>query len=282
MQYLIKEGLGIDPLVLNKTNGYEKYLYKLSGIMFGVSLLIIFVSDAYSGYLYSGDILGGVVGVFFMGFIHFSIYRLSLLTVTTRPFVEKEITSNKLKRVLSRFLPSISGLLRWTFTALIAIAVAFPATTMLHHGEGIIIQDNHRNQLLNEVAAGSSAIKDISESNYPFVIFETLLKYRTFQIGLVFFTFILFVPLFLLSHLRNGETYQYTRVLRDAQKEDIKLDFLKTIRDSQRIVDDKFPERINLEEVSVYSDAPFNTQFKNRYNRVFGNKEEFYNYLTSL
>lgn len=282
MQYLIKEGLGIDPLVLNKTNGNEKYLYKLSGIMFGVSLLIIFVSDAYSGYLYSGDILGGVVGVFFMGFIHFSIYRLSLLTVTTRPFVEKEITSNKLKRVLSRFLPSISGLLRWTFTALIAIAVAFPATTMLHHGEGIIIQDNHRNQLLNEVAAGSSAIKDISESNYPFVIFETLLKYRTFQIGLVFFTFILFVPLFLLSHLRNGETYQYTRVLRDAQKEDIKLDFLKTIRDSQRIVDDKFPERINLEEVSVYSDAPFNTQFKNRYNRVFGNKEEFYNYLTSL
>ena len=282
MQYLIKEGLGIDPLVLNKTNGNEKYLYKLSGIMFGVSLLIIFVSDAYSGYLYSGDILGGVVGVFFMGFIHFSIYRLSLLTVTTRPFVEKEITSNKLKRVLSRFLPSISGLLRWTFTALIAIAVAFPATTILHHGEGIIIQDNHRNQLLNEVAAGSSAIKDISESNYPFVIFETLLKYRTFQIGLVFFTFILFVPLFLLSHLRNGETYQYTRVLRDAQKEDIKLDFLKTIRDSQRIVDDKFPERINLEEVSVYSDAPFNTQFKNRYNRVFGNKEEFYNYLTSL
>jgi len=282
MQYLIKEGLGIDPLVLNKTNGNEKYLYKLSGIMFGVSLLIIFVSDAYSGYLYSGDILGGVVGVFFMGFIHFSIYRLSLLTVTTRPFVEKEITSNKLKRVLSRFLPSISGLLRWTFTALIAIAVAFPATTILHHGEGIIIQDNHRNQLLNEVAAGSSAIKDISESNYPFVIFETLLKYRTFQIGLVFFTFILFVPLFLLSHLRSGETYQYTRVLRDAQKEDIKLDFLKTIRDSQRIVDDKFPERINLEEVSVYSDAPFNTQFKNRYNRVFGNKEEFYNYLTSL
>ena len=282
MQYLFKEGLGIDPLVLNKTNDKEKYLYKLSGIMFAVSLLIIFISDAYSGYLYSGDILGGVVGVFFMGFIHFSIYRLSLLTVTTRPFVEKEIESNKLKRILSRLLPSMSGILRWSFTGLIAVAVAFPATTLLHHREGTIIQENHRSQLLKAVKNESLAINEISESNYPFVIFEALLTYRTFQIGLIFITLILFVPLFLLSYLRNGKTYQYTRILRDGQKEDIKLDFFNTIKDSQLIVDDKFPERINLEEVSVYSDAPFNTQFKNRYNRVFGNKEEFYNYLTSL
>ncbi|NQV77903.1 MAG: hypothetical protein HQ490_06050 [Lutibacter sp.] len=282
MQYLFKEGLGIDPLVLNKTNDKEKYLYKLSGIMFAVSLLIIFISDAYSGYLYSGDILGGVVGVFFMGFIHFSIYRLSLLTVTTRPFVEKEIESNKLKRILSRLLPSMSGILRWSFTGLIAIAVAFPATTLLHHREGTIIQDNHRSQLLKDVKNESLAINEISESNYPFVIFETLLTYRTFQIGLIFITLILFVPLFLLSYLRNGKIYQYTRILRDGQKEDIKLDFFNTIKDSQLIVDNKFPKQINLEEVIVYMDAPFNTQFKNRYNRAFGNKEEFYNYLTSL
>jgi hypothetical protein len=282
MQFLTNKLLGIDSMVLSQTSPSEKNLYNLSGILLGICLLVIFISDAYSGYLYSGTIVGVVTSAMIIGFIHYSIYRLSLLTLTTRPFVEKEVDANKLKKTIKRLIPSISGLLRWVFTGFIAIAVAFPASTLLHHKQAMEIQDYHRIELLKDIPPTSKAFQDIKTGNFPFLVFESMLQYSSFRMGVLFFTIMLFLPLFLLSRLRNKEIYQYTRILRDIQKEEILLNYNTTIKDSQRFLDKEFETNLNLETQCIYADAPFNSEFKNEQNRNFGNREAFYTYLKSL
>jgi hypothetical protein len=282
MQFLTNKLLGIDPMVLSQTSPSEKNLYKLSGILLGICLLIILISDGYAGYLYSGTILGVITSVIVIGFIHYSIYRLSLLTLTTRPFVEKEIDSNTLKKTIKRFIPTISGFLRWIFTGFIAIAVSFPASTLLHHKQAMDFQDYHRIELLKDIPPTSKAFQDIKTGNFPFLVFESQFQYSSFRLGVLFFTLLLFLPLFLLSRLRNKEIYQYTRILRDIQKEEILLNYHTTIKDSQRFLDKEFATSVNLEAQCIYADAPFNSQFKNQQNRNFGNKEAFYTYLKSL
>ena len=282
MQFLTNKMLGIDSMVLSQTSSSEKNLYNLSGVLLGICVLVIFISDAYAGYLYSGTILGIMTFAIFVGFIHYSIYRLSLLTLTSRPFVEKEVEPNKLKKTIKRLIPSISGLLRWVFTAFIAIAVAFPASTLLHHKQAMDIQDSHRIELLKDIPPTSQAYQDIKTGNFPFLVFESMLHYSSFRMGVLFFTLLLFFPLFLLSRLRNKVTYQYTRILRDIQKEEILLNYHTAIKDSQRFLDKEFSTKINLETQCIYADAPFNSKFKNEQNRNFGNKEAFYTYLKSL
>jgi hypothetical protein len=282
MQFLTNKLLGIDSVVLSQTSPSEKYLYKLSGILLGICLLIIIISDAYAGYLYSGTIAGAITSAIFIGFIHYSIYRLSLLTLTTRPFVEKEVDSNKLKKTIKRLMPNTSGLLRWVFTGFIAIAVSFPASTLLHHKQAMDFQDYHRSELLKDIPPTSKAFQDIKTGNFPFLVFESLLNYSSFKMGVVFFTIMLFLPLFLLSRLRDKETFQYTRILRDIQKEEILLNYHTTIKDSQRFLDKEFATNLNLETQCIYADAPFNSLFKKQQNRNFGNKDAFYTYLKSL
>jgi hypothetical protein len=269
-------------MVLSQTSPSEKNLYKLSGIILGICLLLIFISDAYAGYLYSGTIWGVITSAIIIGFIHYSVYRLSLLTLTTRPFVEKEVDSNKLKKTIKRFIPTLSGLLRWVFTGFIAIAVSFPASTLLHHKQAMDFQDYHRIELLKDIPPTSKAFQDIKTGNFPFLVFESLLNYSSFRMSVLFFTLVLFLPLFLLSRLRNKEIYQYTRILRDIQKEEILFNYHTTIKDSQRFLDKEFATSLNLEAQCIYADSPFNSQFKNQQNRNFGNKEEFYTYLKSL
>lgn len=282
MQFLTNKLLGIDLMVLSQTSPSEKNLYKLSGILLCINLLIIVVSDAYSGYLYSGTIVGVITSAILIGFIHYSIYRLSLLTLTTRPFVEKEVDSNKLKKTIKRFVPSVSDLLRWVFTAFIAIAVAFPASTLLHHKQAMDLQDYHRIELLKDIPPTSKAYQDIKNGYFPFLVFESMSLYSSFRLGVLFFTLVFFLPLLILSRLRNKDIYQYTRILREIQKEEILLNYHTTIKDSQRFLDKEFASSLNLETKIIYADAPFNSQFKNQQNRNFGNKETFNTYLKSL
>lgn len=282
MQFLTNKLLGIDLMVLSQTSPSEKNLYKLSGILLCINLLIIVVSDAYSGYLYSGTIVGVITSAILIGFIHYSIYRLSLLTLTTRPFVEKEVDSNKLKKTIKRFVPSVSDLLRWVFTAFIAIAVAFPASTLLHHKQAMDLQDYHRIELLKDIPPTSQAYQDIKNGYFPFLVFESMSLYSSFRLGVLFFTLVFFLPLLILSRLRNKDIYQYTRILREIQKEEILLNYHTTIKDSQRFLDKEFASSLNLETKIIYADAPFNSQFKNQQNRNFGNKETFNTYLKSL
>ena len=143
-------------------------------------------------------------------------------------------------------------------------------------------QDYHRIELLKDVPPTSKAFQDIKTGNFPFLVFESLLNYSSFRMSVLFFTLVLFLPLFLLSRLRNKGIYQYTRILRDIQKEDILLNYHITIKDSQRFLEKEFATNLNLETQCIYSDAPFNSQFKNQQNRNFGNKEAFYTYLKSL
>lgn len=282
MQFLTNKLLGIDLMVLSQTSPSEKNLYKLSGILLCINLLIIVVSDAYSGYLYSGTIVGVITSAILIGFIHYSIYRLSLLTLTTRPFVEKEVDSNKLKKTIKCFVPSVSDLLRWVFTAFIAIAVAFPASTLLHHKQAMDLQDYHRIELLKDIPPTSKAYQDIKNGYFPFLVFESMSHYSSFRLGVLFFTLVFFLPLLILSRLRNKDIYQYTRILREIQKEEILLNYHTTIKDSQRFLDKEFASSFNLETKVIYADAPFNSQFKNQQNRNFGSKETFNTYLKSL
>jgi hypothetical protein len=287
--FLMSNWLGIDKALLQKTSSIEQKLFRFSGLFIWISLLTMFVADTYFGYLFNGNISGCLSGMLILGFIHYSVYRLCLLTLVTRPFIEPEIevetTAKKplVKMKLSALKPSLPWFLRFIFTGFIAIAVAFPASTLMHHKLAEKVLEDKRAQLISEIPeAATEAINAVKDGSFPFLVFEGLLHQPTFILTLIFVIALVYSPLLLLSYLRNGSKFNYTRLLRDAQKEEVRLDYFITLKDAQRFLDKQFNTSINLEGKSIYADAPFNTKLKNEKVRKFGTRVDFVSYLKSL
>lgn len=286
--FLLSSWLGIDKALLQKTGSIEQKLFRLTGLFIWIALLTMFIADAYFGYLFNGNISGFLAGLLFLGFIHYSVYRLCLLTLTTRPFIEPEIelkaVGEKLaikKRVAVKL--SLTGLMRFVFTGFIAIAVAFPAATLMHHKKAEKILNAKRAQIISEMPdTATQAINAVKEGSFPFLVFEELLHQPTFILTLIFVIALVYSPLLLLTRLRNGSKFIYTRLLRDTQKEDVQLDYFIALKDAQRFLDTQFDISINLESKSIYADAPFNTKLKNEKTRKFGTQVDFVSYLNSL
>jgi hypothetical protein len=287
--FLMSNWLGIDKALLQKTSSIEQNLFRFAGLFIWISLLTMFVADVYFGYLFNGSISGCLAGMLILGFIHYSVYRLCLLTLVTRPFIEPEIEvetiakETLIKSKLSALKPSLPGLLRFVFTGFIAIAVAFPASTLAHHKLAEKVLEVKRAQLIIEIPEDATeAINAVKEGSFPFLVFEELLHQPTFILALIIVIALVYSPLILLSCLRNRSKFTYTRLLRDAQKEEVRLDYFITLKDAQRFLDTQFNTSINLEGKSIYADAPFNSKLKNEKTHVFGTRVNFLSYLKSL
>jgi hypothetical protein len=281
---MLESLLGIDSNLLRHCGAGEQRNYRLALIAFACACVFMVLSDAYFGYLFSGSILGTLVSALCLGFIHFSIYRLALITLTTRPLSEETVPSQNttFKQKLRRFVPDGGMVFRVLFVGLIALAVSFPAATALNHSRSESIMDQHRRELKSlQNNDGVNTLFE-EEARFPFLVFETLMQDADFKFYVILFTLGIFLPLFLLRRLRNNPKGQYTVKLKEIHRGLAERHFYATLLDAQDHIDRHFAGQKNLRELVLFEDPPFNTRRINKHQKNFGDRKAFLSFLNRL
>ncbi len=275
--------LGIDTAVLQQCTTAEQLSYTLAVRCFAMVVLFMVLSDAYFGYLFSGSWWGILGAGACLGFIHYSIYRLALITLTTRPLAEAKLQTEVVKKInLRRVLPSLAGLFRIVFVGLIALAVSFPAATALYHNRAETIMQVHREELKATQEHDGGHTLHHEDVRFPFLVFEKLLAEKSFQFLILLFTLAVFIPLVLLAKLRNAATSTYTLKIQEQHRQVAERDFFACLLDSQHHIDRHFGGQKQLRDILLYDDPPFNTRRKNESSLTFGNAAEFRTFLNRI
>jgi hypothetical protein len=274
--------LGIDKTILLKTAPREQYLYKIAQRAFVIILFLIVIADGYFGYFFDGSFVTAIVAAFCLGFIHFSVYRLALITLTTRALsseVNKDPELAGVKKVLSFF--DGTTVLRAVFVFLVSLNVALLLALLLNCVDVENIQIQQRTMLLQ--TAKETGIHDLvtEHTRFPFLVIQTLGKRPVFVIEMILFICLLGVPLILLSYLRHAPSYQYTILLQQEQREDVLKAYHLNVYESQKALDERFSSHYSLESMTAYTDPPFNTKLKKDQARM-GTKQEMIDYLNTV
>jgi hypothetical protein len=276
--------LGLDSGILAQTSPREQGLYRLSLWLFaGVSLSML-MADAYFGQMF----VSGLSGVFFlgafMGYIHFAFYRLAMITLTTRPLSEKSVPpAGPFIRLQNRLVPDASSLFRLIFVGLIALSVSFPGAALFYHREAEQIQSEHRMQLMAGIeAAGIGSHLCPPDARFPFLVFGQLWKSTGYRLLVLLWAIWIFTPLLLLTRLRYGSAYEYDLRLAGIHREMVERDYHTQILEAEEKLRLRFGQSLRPQELNAYEDPPFNTRFRNRKDRQFGDHVDFALYLNSL
>lgn len=311
--------LGLNPEVLTLVGAKEKSAYSKVVWLLILTVLLSIISNGYFGFLFLRTWWGIALISFFMGFIHFSVLRISLITLLTKPLVEVEqrhpinseansntVTAMPVKTASQVFRENIrntfftilrffkfGNLLRFLFVGFIAITISVPISTFFLHSEAMRIEDQYRKSLLIELDAqqnlksslnlSASSKKDLQNGYYPFVVFRVLWESYLFRILVLFIIGLVFAPLILLTWIRNNKKFEYPEYIRQQARTFVLADYNKTLEDSQQYLDAHFPTfSFQLKEMNVHSDSPFNQKFKKSFDRKFGNSIEFLTYMHNL
>ena len=276
--------LGIDSQILQETGTKERAGYRLAGWLFAGVILSMVVANAYFGYLFYEGWAGVFISGSFLGYIHFAVYRLAMITLTTRPLTEKEEVQKPgiLSKLKTWIKPDAPTLFRLVFVGLIALAVSFPGSAFFYRKRVEAIQTEQREALKADLNNGIGKGLYDPEARFPFLVFRTLLKQSGYKLSILIWVIWIFCPLVLLSRLRNGEDMQYTRKLANLHREMAERDFYANLIEAQNHIDSEYGGKINLKELVLYTDPPFNTEFREKKSRRFGNQEEYTSYLNSL
>ena len=284
--------IGIDKAIFSQIHGVEKSLYRLAAIAFIVVVVLSFVTNGYMGWMLTQSWRGVVLMSLLMGFIHFSILRIALITMISLPVVSKSTESaansmlQRIKNVASWF--SFAGSLRFLFIGLIALAMAFPGAALLQSQNA----DNWNNQRRQEVIQESlqkvhgegqlspQLLMELRQANYPFYVFRQMLQQKGNWTLLLFIVVLIFFPFVILAYLKRGSQFQYPALASKLAIQEIQMDYSRTIEESQAWMDKHFSGFTRtLHELSPYSDPPFNSQLKESKVRVYGSHEEFQKWL---
>jgi hypothetical protein len=295
--------LGLDNNLLQQVSVVERAGYYSATRLFLLVSLISVVSNGYFGYLFLGTWLGAFVLAILIGFIHFSVLRISLITLMSKPIVEavnaKVVDTvakpSKIKnlfngtRQLTRF--NIASIMRFVLVGLIAITICIPMSTIFFHNEAMQIEESHRVHVLQNYNAVSAQMhiragvvdRDLSQAHYPFVIFEVLWEKSGYRLLVFVFLILVYTPLFALARLRYGKDYSYGDLVRDEMRKDILIDYHETVEQSQFFLDKSFPEfKKKLTELTAFSDPPFKHCAKTLSVRKFGATADFRQYMRSI
>ncbi len=276
--------LGLDSGILAQTSPREQALYRLSVRLFAAVCFSMLVADAFFGQMF----VAGLSGIFFlgafMGYIHFAFYRLAMITLTTRPLSEKSgIDSGPISRIQNRLFPEASSLFRLIFVGLIALSVSFPGAALFYRKKAEHIQAEHRSQLMAEIQkAGIGSHLCRPDARFPFLVFGQLWKSPGYRLLVLLWAIWIFAPLALLTRLRYGSAYEYDLRLARVHREMVERDYHTQRLEAEKELLVRFGRKLHPQELSVYEDPPFNTRFRNRKNRQFGDHVDFALYLNSL
>ena len=265
-----------------KTSPREQYLYKVAEIAFVIILLLIVIADGYFGYFFDGSFVTAIVAAFCLGFIHFSVYKLALITLTTRPLTDEIIKNETLtgyKKVLSYF--DGTTVFRAVFVCLVSLNVALLLALFLNCNEVENIQIQHR-ALLTQTAKETGIHHLVTEhTRFPFLVIQILGKRPMFVIEMILLFCLIGAPLVLFSYLRHSPSYQYTILLQQEQREEVLKAYHLNVYESQQLLDKRFPDLYSLDSLTAYTDAPFNKKLKKDQARI-GTQQEMIDFLNTV
>lgn len=284
--------IGIDKAIFSQIHGVEKSLYRLAAIAFIVVVALSFVTNGYMGWMLTQSWTGVVSMSLLMGFIHFSILRIALITMISLPVVPQSSDSTpnsmlqRMKNIANWF--SFAGSLRFLFIGLIAVSIAFPGTALLQHQNA----ENWNNQRRQEVIQESLKkvqgdgqlspllLMELRHANYPFYVFHQITQHNQNWTLLFFIVSMVFFPFLILAFLKRGSQFQYPVLASKLVIQEIQMDYSRTIEECQAWMDKQFSGFArSLSDLSPYADPPFNSQLKDRKVRVYGSHEEFQKWL---
>jgi hypothetical protein len=306
--------LGLNPEALSQVDSKEKAAYGIVAKLFIVAIVMSILSSGYFGFLLTHHWFIALCFSVFLGFIHFSVLRISLITLITKPLVEKghsprhatnnlslstkvntspflDLIKHKIYLVASFLSPA--GILRLVFVGLLALTISIPLATLFFHSRAMEMEARHRHVLMENITkadglnhstiVSSISLKELSDAHYPFVIIRTLSADSMFKGLVLLFCFLVYAPLLTLTSLRFNQNNKYGELIRQQSRAQIFMDYQKVQADNQAFLDLHFPHFPNrLSDLSVYSDAPFNQEFKKPTQRRFGSSLEFEDFINRV
>ena len=284
--------IGLDNALLEKVSSKERYFYRLVAFTFLLVIILSIVSNAYFGWMMSASWLGVVLFGLILGFIHFSILRIALITMITLPLVNASIhnqNSKPLKSFKNQF--TLTGFFRWLFILCIAVTMAFSLVSLMLHKTSARLNYEKRMEVYNGAlqqyknadCVPLNLKQNLLTANYPFYVFRFWLSKTWYCLLIALFIVIVAVPFFIILWIKRNKNFQYEQNVLDSFIVAIKSDYAMTLEESQWILEQRFPWfNKTLNQVNLYEDAPFNTKLKYAKNRQWGNEADWLKWKNSL
>jgi hypothetical protein len=128
-----------------------------------------------------------------------------------------------------------------------------------------------------------AALKDIQHTHFPFLVFQELLLESSFKFLLILTSCLVYAPLFLVARLRYNNKFEYIEKARQEMLKLVAIDYDETMEQSQYALNRDFPNSKKvLKDLSVYTDAPINSIYKNESKHSIGNKIDFNQFIQSI
>lgn len=284
--------LGLDESLLRQTGTAEQAGYRLVNYLFLLVTALSVLANGYFGYLFLRTWWGALMLALLMGFIHFSVFRIALITLMTKPLIDKQESAAELPlrpriNFKSLFRPNLASLVRFVFIGLIALTLSFPLSTLFFHRQAMALEQEFMERIseqANRQDFGSIALQDDTrQAHYPFVIFERLWALPSFRNSVALFVLIAYAPLLALARLRYGRLSKYADLCRASMRQEILIDYQETLEQSQDALSKSYPAfDKKLVDLTPFSDAPFRQKLKRGAFRTYGSSAEFKNHLRSL
>ncbi len=273
--------LGLDADLLSQCSPAEQRRLWFATLAFAVIIPLMVLGDAYFGFLYEATLVPVIICGLMFGFIHFSIYRLALVTIPLAPLGMPAETTAPISFRRFSFWWKGEVLLRWIFVACIAASVGFPLAALTHHQETMNITEQHKitlqalDPLLSE--------RQNPNQGYPFFVFQQLSKSSpSFDAVVIIWMALMFLPLFMLFRIRyQGDTY--IRLLAEKHQAIVLHQYYSMVQENQAELNRRFPGQVAEYKKSFYEDPPFNRRPKPPLGtRKWATKSELHQYLRSL
>jgi len=285
--------LGLDTRIFDQVSALEKTAYRTASVTFLIVVGMSLLSNGFMGMMLFGSWIAVIPFALFFGFIQFSILRIALITLLTKPLAqeiseapdERSPTNKKLWTGLKSNLGIIrlSTLFRIVFVGLIALTISFPLSSLLMLPKAMEIEADHRIELNQSNQNNMAALKDIQHTHFPFLVFQELLLESSFKFLLILTSCLVYAPLFLVARLRYNNKFEYIEKARQEMLKLVAIDYDETMEQSQYDLNRDFPNSKKvLKDLSVYTDAPINSIYKNESKHSIGNKIDFNQFIQSI
>lgn len=285
--------LGLDIRIFNQVSSLEKAAYKTATIALFIVVGMSLLANGYMGMMLFGSWLASVPFALFFGFIQFSIIRIALITLLSKPLAEEKVEIdtpeipvkqgvwNRLKTKSSKL--RLASFLRLLFVGLIALTISFPLSSLLMLPKAMEIEAEHRIELNQSNQNNKAALNEIQHTHFPFLVFQELLSEFSFKFLLILTVCLVYAPLILVARLRYNNNFEYLEKARQEMLKLVAIDYDETIEQCQYALNKDFPSNKKvLKDLSVYADAPINSIYKNETKHAIGNKIAFNQFIQSI
>jgi len=287
--------LGLDIRIFDQVSVIEKAAYRTATTAFLIVVGLSLLSNGYMGMMLYGGWFSAVTFAFFFGFIQFSILRIALITLLSKPLAAEAdpiATTSTDTNVKTSFVKTwtnrlskirLASVFRILFVGLIALTISFPLSSLIMYSKASGLEDSHRMELLQQQLNNAPARSEIQHAHFPFFVFKELWKEGTFKFILMVSICFVYAPLFLIARLRFNQKFEYLEKARQAMLQLVAIDYDETIEQAQYALNQEFPKnKKKLKDLSVYADAPINSIYKNETKHTIGNKIAFNQFIQSI